>query len=80
MCVRRKDTFYSVNLCVYDERQAQKGLECVGYQIVIYFHKFKNQVEVAKNQWVTVYQTTVDKVKALKYIKKRMGVEMKWSM
>lgn len=54
------------------------GLECSGYQIVTRFLKYQNQVEVAKKQWVKVYQTTADKVKPLKYFKDRM--EMEWSM
>lgn len=75
-----RDTYVKAIAKIGPERLAQKGLECMGYQIVTRFHKYQNQVEVAKNQWVTVYQTTADKVKALRYIKDRMGVELEWSM
>lgn len=74
-----RDTYLKAILKIGPERLAQKGLEYMGYQIVTRFHKYPNQEEVAKNQWVTLYSTTAAKIKALKLIKNRMGVEMEWS-
>lgn len=75
-----RETYVKAIAKIGPERLAQKGLECMGYQIVTRFHKYQNQVEVAKNQWVTIYTTTAEKIKALRYIKDRMGVEMEWSV
>lgn len=61
------------------EQLAQKGLVCMGRQIVTRFQKYPNQEKVG-NHWVTVYGTTADKAKVLRYIKDRLGVELTCSM
>ena len=48
-------------------------------QIVTRFQKYPNQEKVG-NHWVTVYGTTADKAKVLRYIKDRLGVELTCSM
>ena len=70
-----RDTYVKAIAKIGPERLAQKGLECMGYQIVTRFHKYQNQVEVAKNQWITINTATADMVKTIRYIKDRMGVE-----
>ena len=61
------------------ELLAQKGLVCMARQIVTRFQKYPNQEKVG-NHWVTVYATTADKAKVLKYIKAHLGVDLTCSM
>ena len=75
-----RDTFLKAIAKIGPERLAQKGLVCLGRQIVTRFKKYPNQIEVARNQWVTIYSTTADKVKGLKYIKDRLDVDLTCSM
>ena len=75
-----RDTFLKAIAKIGPERLAQKGLVCLGRQIVTRFKKYPNQIEVARNQWVTIYSTTADKVKVLKYIKDRLDVDLTCSM
>ena len=75
-----RDTFVKAIVKIGPERLAQKGLVCLGRQIVTRFQKYPNQVEVARNQWVTIYSTTADKAKVLKYIKDRLGIDLTCSM
>ena len=74
-----RDTFVKAIAKIGPERLAQKGLICIGRQIVTRFQKYPNQEKVG-NYWVTVYGTTADKAKVLKYIKARLGVELTCSV
>ena len=76
-----RDTYLKAIVKIGPERLAQKGLECLGRQIVSRFQKYPNlQIQVDRNHWVTIYSTTAEKVKVLDYIKSRLGVELTCSM
>lgn len=74
-----RDTFVKALDKIGLELLAQKGLVCMARQIVTRFQKYPNQEKVG-NHWVTVYGTTADKAKVLKYIKARLGVDLTCSM
>lgn len=74
-----RDTFVKAIDKIGLELLAQKGLVCMARQIVTRFKKYPNQEKVG-NHWVTVYGTTADKAKVLRYIKTRLGVDLKCSM
>ena len=74
-----RETFVKAIVKIGPELLAQKGLVCMGRQIVTRFQKYPNQEKVG-NHWVTVYSTTADKAKALKYIKTHLGVDLTCSM
>ena len=74
-----RDTFVKAIDKIGLELLAQKGLVCMARQIVTRFQKYPNQEKVG-NHWVTVYATTVDKAKVLKYIKAHLGVDQTCSM
>ena len=75
-----RDTYVKAIVKIGPERLAQKGLECMGRQVVSRFQKYPNQVQVDRNHWVTIYLTTAEKVKVLDYIKSRLDVELTCSM
>ena len=70
-----RDTYLKAIVKIGPERLAQKGLDCLGRQIVTRFQKYSNQQEVAPRQWVTVYADTKSKVKVLEFIKSRLHLE-----